>query len=118
MLLEELRCITMIDRTATNEAIKTMVERITSLFNPDQIILFGSRVRGDAGIDSDIDLLVVMPSCSNRRATTISIMKSLADLPVSKDIVVTTSQELKTRGKLKSTVLYPALHEGRILYAR
>jgi nucleotidyltransferase-like protein len=28
--------------------------------NPDKIILFGSRARGDAGPDSDVDLLVIM----------------------------------------------------------
>jgi len=108
----------MADKITTDEAIRIMVERITSLFNPDQIILFGSQARGDAGVDSDIDLLVVMPSCENRKAITISIMKSLSDLPVSKDIVVTTSQELALRGKLANTVLNPALHEGRVLYAR
>jgi len=108
----------MTNKIATNEAIRIMVERITNLFNPDQIILFGSQARGDAGVDSDIDLLVVMPSCENRKAITISIMKSLSDLPVSKDIVVTTSQELALRGKLANTVLNPALHEGRVIYAR
>jgi predicted nucleotidyltransferase len=108
----------MTNKIATNEAIRIMVERITSLFNPDQIILFGTQARGDADVDSDIDLLVVMPSCENRKAITISIMKSLSDLPVSKDIVVTTSQELALRGKLANTVLNPALHEGRVLYAR
>ena len=106
------------DRMTTNDAIKIMVERITSLFNPEQIILFGSQSRGDADVDSDIDLLVVMPACQNRKAITIAIMKSLSDLPVSKDIVVTTPQELETRGKLVNTVLYPAMHEGRVLYAR
>ncbi len=108
----------MADKITTDEAIGIMVERITSLFNPDQIILFGSQARGDAGVDSDIDLLVVMPSCENRKVITISIMKSLSDLLVSKDIVVTTSSEIETRGRLVNSVLYTALHEGRVLYAR
>ncbi|MHB9037085.1 MAG: nucleotidyltransferase domain-containing protein [Armatimonadota bacterium] len=108
----------MADRITTDEAIRVMVERITGRFNPERIILFGSQARGDARSDSDIDLLVVLPTCDNRRAATVSIMKSLADLPVGKDIIVTTPQELETRGKLASTVLYPALHEGKVLYAR
>jgi hypothetical protein len=45
-------------------------------------------------------------------------MKLLADLPVGKDIIVTTPQELETRGKLASSVLYHALREGNVLYAR
>ncbi len=108
----------MADRITANEAIKIMVERITDRFKPERIILFGSHARGNAGSDSDIDLLVVLSVCDNRRSATAAIMKSLADLPVGKDIVVTTPQELDTRGKLASTVLYPALHEGKVLYTR
>lgn len=108
----------MAQRIAADEAIKIMVQRIADRFSPEQIILFGSQARGDAGSDSDIDLLVVLSKCDNRRAAALSMMKSLADLPVGKDIVVTTPQELETRGKLASSVLYPALHEGKVLYAR
>ena len=38
-----------------------MVNRLTSEFSPLQILLFGSRARGDAEVSSDIDLLVVLP---------------------------------------------------------
>ena len=99
------------------EAIDIMVERIVGRFKPEKIILFGSQARGTAEIGSDIDLLVVFTTCPDRKAATISIMKALADLPVGKDIVVTTSEELETRGRLSSTILYPALREGKVLYA-
>lgn len=102
----------------TDEAIAVMVERIADRFKPEKIILFGSQARGDTGAESDVDLLVVLPECENRKLTTISIMKALADLPVSKDIVVTTPEELETRGNLLSTILYPALREGKVIYAR
>lgn len=101
----------------TNEAIRIMVERIAKRFKPEKIILFGSQARGTAEPDSDIDLLVVFATCPDRKAATISIMKALADLPVGKDIIVTTSEELETRGRLSSTILHPALHEGKVLYA-
>lgn len=101
----------------TDEAIAVMVDRIATRFKPERIILFGSRARGTAGDESDVDLLVVFPDHVDRKAVTISIMKSLADLPVGKDIVVTTAEELKTRGSLSSTVLHPALHQGKVLYA-
>lgn len=108
----------MAERITTDEAIAVMIERIADRFKPEKIILFGSRARGNAGPESDVDLLVVLPVCENRKATTISIMKSLADLPVGKDIVVTTPQELETRGRLASTILHPALREGKVIYAR
>lgn len=102
----------------TSEAIAIMVERIAGRFKPEKIILFGSQACGNAGPDSDVDLLVVLAVCKDRKAATVSIMKSLADLPVGKDIVVTTAEELETRGKLASTILYPALREGKVVYAR
>lgn len=44
---------------AENAAVpEDLVGRIAERFSPDKIILFGSRARGDVGLDSDIDLLV------------------------------------------------------------
>ena len=46
------------------------------------------------------------------------IRRALADLPVCKDIVVTTPEEIIRRGDLIGTVLRPALREGKVLYER
>jgi predicted nucleotidyltransferase len=98
--------------------IMPMVERIARDFHPLRIILFGSQARGDAGPDSDIDLLVVLPEVADKRQAAISMRRALAGFPVSKDIVVTTPAEIARRGDLVGTVLRPALREGRILYER
>jgi hypothetical protein len=47
-----------------------LVRRIAERFCPDKIILFGSCARGDAGPESDLDLLVLVPDVvdPNRRA--------------------------------------------------
>ncbi len=95
-----------------------MVERIAQTFHPLRIILFGSLARGEARPDSDVDLLVVLPHIDDKRQTTIEIRRALADLPVAKDIVVTTPEEIELRGNLVGTVLRPALREGRVLYER
>jgi uncharacterized protein len=41
--------------------IQELADNIARQFTPERIILFGSYARGDAGPDSDVDLLVVMP---------------------------------------------------------
>ena len=41
--------------------IQEVAERIVREFKPDRIILFGSYARGAAGVDSGVDLLVILP---------------------------------------------------------
>ena len=92
------------------------VERIARQFEPLRIILFGSWARGQARPDSDLDLLVVLPRVDNKRQAAIRIGNALSDLPVSKDIVVTTPEEIAARGDVIGQVLRPALREGKVVY--
>jgi uncharacterized protein len=98
--------------------IQVMAERIVRDYDPVKIILFGSHARGEAGPESDIDLLVVLPEVANKRQAAVAIRRVLRDLPVPKDIVVTTPEEIARRGDLVGTVLRPALREGKVLYER
>ena len=98
--------------------IQIMAERIVRDHDPAKTILFGSHARGEAGLESDIDLLVVLPEVTNKRKAAVAIRRILRDLPVPKDIVVTTPEEIARRGDLVGTVLRPALREGKVLYER
>jgi predicted nucleotidyltransferase len=102
----------------THELIADMTDRIARDFHPLRIILFGSHARGDATADSDVDLLVVLPEAPDKRQAAIEIRRALRDLPVSKDIVITTPDEIARRGDLIGPVLRPALREGKVLYER
>lgn len=99
------------------EKIQEMVRRIVEGFDPEKIILFGSHARGDAGPDSDVDLLVVMQTESKREAA-VRIGVALDAMGIPKDILVITPDEFERRKNIVGTVAYPAHHEGRILYER
>ena len=99
-----------------NELISTMRERIVRAFQPVQIILFGSHARGEAHPQSDVDLLVVFSELADKRKTAVNIRRALADLPVAKDILVTTPQELARQRDWVGTALRSAQREGEILY--
>lgn len=102
----------------TESVISEMVERLVREFDPLRIVLFGSHARGEATRHSDIDLLVVMPNDVDRRKAPVSMLVALADLPIAKDVVVTTPAEIARRGDLVGTVLRPALREGRVVHER
>ena len=103
----------------TNEVIvTTMVDRIVDRFQPARILLFGSRARGTANRWSDVDLLVVMEEVADKRRAAVEMRRALADLLVSKDILVTTPDEIASRGQIIGTVLHAALRDGKVLYER
>lgn len=106
------------DTVASETFISTMVDRIVGAFQPSRIILFGSHARGTATEWSDVDLLVILPNVPDKRNAAIEIRRVLGDLPVCKDIVVATPEEVARRGHLVGTVLRSALREGKVLYER
>jgi predicted nucleotidyltransferase len=98
--------------------IRAMVNRIVRRFHPERVILFGSCARGDAGPDSDVDLLVVMPLKGLKHKKQIEIRVALHDFRVPNDIIVTTPEEFEWRKEIPGTIEYPAVKEGKVLYAR
>ena len=103
---------------ANGEKIRQMVDRIVRGFAPSNIILFGSHARGDAGPDSDVELLIVMPVCRSKRRKAVEIGVALHDIRLPKDIIVTTPDEFEWRKDTIGTVECPAWREGKVLYAR
>lgn len=94
------------------------VAKIVERFAPRSVVLFGSQAAGSPRPDSDIDLLVVEPDGTDRREAAIAIMSALRDLPIAKDIVVTTPERIADRQALHGTVIEAALRDGRVLYGR
>ena len=101
-----------------DEWLPEIVERIVERFDPLRVILFGSLARDELGYNSDIDLLVVLERVEDKHRATVELLRALKDLPVPKDVVVTTPEEIDRRGDLVGTFLRPALREGKLLYER
>src|SRR5438309_1339829 len=78
-------------------AIRRFARQVAELFRPKKIILFGSHAYGQPGPDSDVDILVVMPT-RNQLDQAFKIRLAVpAVFPM--DLIVRTPKELQWRLK-------------------
>lgn len=98
--------------------IRQITQRIVKQFNPEQIILFGSMARGNFGPDSDADLLIVTRVAGSKRRLASDIELAIADIELPKDVLVVTPEEVKKYRNVIGSIIYPAIHEGKVLYER
>ncbi len=83
---------------------------------PDaRVILFGSHARGEAKPDSDLDLLVIEPQLSGRRAEFVRLREALGAIGVPVDLIVVSAEHVEEWGGVKGTMVNEALREGRVL---
>src|SRR5688572_30695448 len=104
--------------TSVQAQIDRIVKRIVKRFAPEQIILFGSQARGDAGPDSDVDLLVVMNFEGRKLDLMVKRQGTTGDIATPVDILVTTPEDFALRKDYVGTIEWPAFREGKVLYAR
>jgi predicted nucleotidyltransferase len=71
-----------------------IVRRILQTVQPEKVILFGSRARGEARTESDFDVLVIMESREPGYRRDAPLYVALADLPVEVDVLVYTPEEV------------------------
>ena len=111
-------------RTArVDEALlQRMTAALVEAADPEQVILFGSRARGDAGPESDIDLIVVEAESfgpeRDVRLEEARLRRALPGFDVSVDILVFSRDDVDYWRDSLNHVLARALREGKVLYER
>jgi predicted nucleotidyltransferase len=106
-------------QTATmSPPLAEIVRRLIAAYEPERIYLFGSWARGDAGPDSDYDLLVVVPDSSppDRRRSRLAY-EVLWGTGIAADVLVWTRERFDSRAHLKSSLPATIIREGKLLYA-
>ena len=106
----------------TDALLDQMVRAIVAEVDPEQVILFGSRARGDARENSDVDLIVV--ECEpfgperSRHQEMVRIYHALAGFLVPADVLVYSHEDVAYWRDSLNHVLARALREGKVLYER
>lgn len=99
--------------------IQTVAQLIAEQFDPEKIILFGSHARGQAGMHSDIDLLVVMREDEGRKHPGNPVRRAIAErfvLPV--DVIISSPEVFAKQRTNPYSLIHKALEEGELLYER
>ena len=99
--------------------LRRVVSAIVTSVQPDGVILFGSRARGDFRADSDFDLAVLAPDGVVRRRVAMRAYESLAAVAnrsVAVDIVVLTPSIISAERDLTGSIVRAVSREGVFLY--
>ncbi len=125
-MVREFTCYTVFDSIAEpeydgimdqSEMIATATKTIVERANPLRIILFGSRARGEARQDSDLDLLIILPDGSSSSEVRKSIGRALISPFASFDLIVYTESEFGKK-RLEGWSIFDEIErDGNVIYA-
>ena len=98
-------------------AIRRYSRTIVEKFQPQKIILFGSYAHGTATPDSDVDLLVVMPT-KNEIEQAILIDEAIEERGFPLDLLVRTPESVLEQIGEGNTFLQEIVTRGKVLYEK
>ena len=102
----------------TDQRLAEVVRRIVAAYQPERVYLFGSHARGDAGPDSDYDLLlVVSDDAPPERKRSRLAYEVLWGTATAADVLIWTRTQFENRLHLKASLPATVVREGRLLHA-
>ncbi len=103
-------------QTITEELIQEIKNHIVRGVHPEKIILFGSYAYGTPTKDSDLDLLIILPTKEPMHKRIYRIRKLLSEFRIPKDIIVYTPEEVETWKNVSNAFITSIMKKGKILY--
>lgn len=103
----------------SNRVPAELLKSIIAYFRPRSVALFGSRARGGAGADSDLDLLVVLdddasPELLSWRAG----YEARKAYHLATDILPCRESVFRERARIVGSLAHTAMTEGVVVYER
>ena len=98
------------------QRLAAMAAEILQLVPAAEVRLFGSRARGDARLDSDVDLLITAPDAwlatRDRFALLADLWGAVAQPDLSVDLVLHSTSEAARRAQEQGSLVHQAIAEG------
>jgi predicted nucleotidyltransferase len=98
--------------------IKKVAKRLGTATNALRVILFGSYARGEAGDNSDVDLMIIAESDLPRYKRSRELYKLFRPYPFGMDLIVYTPQEIEKGKESPVSFVSTILRDGKTLYVR
>jgi len=96
-----------------------LLDSVVAYFRPRRVILFGSHARGQAGPDSDIDLLVVVDDDTPPEKLTLKAgAEARAAYHEPADVIPVREETFRRKSRIPGTLSRAATLEGVIVFER
>ncbi len=103
----------------TGDVPEELLRAVVEYFDPQRVILFGSRARGDGGEDGDIDLLVVVDDDTPAEKLSWDALWRVRNGCVGAlDLMACRSSTLSRRARAIGSFAHTLLREGKVVYER
>jgi predicted nucleotidyltransferase len=96
-----------------------LLDPVVAYFYPKRVILFGSKARGDAGPDSDIDLMVIIDDDAPPELRTLRAgWESRKSYRGSVDVIPCRESVFQKKRNIVGTLSFDASRDGIVVYER
>ncbi|MBC8232563.1 nucleotidyltransferase domain-containing protein [bacterium] len=98
-----------------NGKIERMLKETLQNLNYEEIILFGSRARGDFSEESDYDILIVLQdsiSIREKMESSAKLRREIAKMGIDADIIIKSREEVEYYENKIGNIVRNALREG------
>ena len=100
---------------SNQQTLQEIIRRV-EVARPDRIVLFGSAARGEMGLDSDVDLLVVKSGEFEPSRLVGDVYTNLHGVGQAVDVIVVTPEQVAQYRNTPHLVIAAALREGKEVY--
>jgi len=103
-------------RSEYDEEIERITTQIIDKYAPEKIILFGSAARGESGLDSDADFLIVKKETPLYGADRIRELSRIIERNIAIDLLIYRPEEIEKRLEMGDPFVKAIFREGKVLY--